>query len=494
MVSARLFPEIVRYDTGSVRSLTAADGERWLALHVRMNPPEDGASLNAPRLAVADTRGRSRPVAGIAGWDPQAPGPTFLFFADVAEPARIRFPLFRSASSGSGWGNTYTGRERTSVSYRRVQGDRWQGGFAVDKSGAVRVDHGPGPLDAVFLFAVPTGATRFTLKLDDRPLATATASVATARPGQALEEGCRGGRGQDCFTLSEAYQGGSGVPIDIARAVKLLARGCDAGSTQACLYLSGHLASGTGVPKDPARAFALIEKVCKQGHDEGCSTLGLRYLNGEGAPKDPARAIAILTAQCEAGGPLACNALGFIYGRVEPGVARDPARAVALYRRSCDAGVNEACLNLSKLHAPGGPDADLPGAAEAHRKACDLNDTWSCSTLGYRYIHGQGVPRDHLLAHAILVAPCEQQDGYACGQLGEIWWMGSPGITRTPETAAGYYRKACDFGYLPSCTNLGLMHLRGIAMPRDEAKGRALIQQACSGGYAGACRELESIR
>jgi hypothetical protein len=53
------------------------------------------------------------------------------------------------------------------------------------------------------------------------------------------------------------------------------------------------------------------------------------------------------------------------------------------------------------------------------------------------------------------------------------------------------YAKACDGNVRESCTNLGLMYLRGLGIDKNEPKGRALLQKACSAGYKPACQEIK---
>ena len=160
VVDARLSAEVVRFAGVTVRALPPPRGERWLALHLRMTPPQIGASLSTGALFATGSDGRPRPARGIAGWDAEAPGPTFLLFADLAHMAQLSFPPVR----GPGWATTsVAGRGRTSVSYHDVASGRLAGSFTLstDKSGGLQAD--ASPMEAVFLFAVPVDATRFTV-------------------------------------------------------------------------------------------------------------------------------------------------------------------------------------------------------------------------------------------------------------------------------------------------------------------------------------------
>lgn len=56
--------------------------------------------------------------------------------------------------------------------------------------------------------------------------------------------------------------------------------------------------------------------------------------------------------------------------------------------------------------------------------------------------------------------------------------------------AAELYRYACDQGHAPACRGLGGLHERGLGVERDDARGKALYEQACAGGDARACTTL----
>ncbi len=50
--------------------------------------------------------------------------------------------------------------------------------------------------------------------------------------------------------------------------------------------------------------------------------------------------------------------------------------------------------------------------------------------------------------------------------------------------------KGCDAGAVIACSNLGVAYERGIGVARDPDRAHALYEQACSGGWQGACAHL----
>jgi uncharacterized protein len=60
---------------------------------------------------------------------------------------------------------------------------------------------------------------------------------------------------------------------------------------------------------------------------------------------------------------------------------------------------------------------------------------------------------------------------------------------RTPDLgrAASYYRKACDLGNPTACDNLGSMHSKGDAVPRNAELAFTLFSKGCEAEYPVAC-------
>jgi TPR repeat protein len=486
ILDARASSEIVRHGPEGVRRLPSAAGEEWLAVRARLTPPRVGAALPPGRVTVTD-RGRTSPLVGVAGTDAEALGPTFVLFSDAASAQPLTFPPARF--KGPSWSYLYATAASdvtSTLTYTRVEDGRGTRSLRVGHTGALTVDESPA--EVTLLFRVATGARRVDLRVDGRPLGSAVVAPDAGRPEDAIEKACLAGQAAECHRLAEAYASGAGVPSEVPRVVELLGKGCELGEGQSCTLLAHRYGSGRGVARDDARAIDLFARGCDRGHQEACTSLASRYFEGRGVEKNEGYAMAILTRACTAGGALACNNLGFVYAQGGPEV-RDHRQAAELYRRACEAGLELGCTNLSKIHAIGLPLGDAPGAAEAQKKACDLGDTWSCSSVGWRYFHGRGVPPDLALAHATSLRACRARDASACALVGEIYWQGGPALERNPARAAEYYGLACDGGVLPSCTNLGLMHRDGLGIAKDEARGRALLEKACTAGYAPACEK-----
>ncbi len=90
----------------------------------------------------------------------------------------------------------------------------------------------------------------------------------------AASRACHLGDQGGCTVLGTCYQGGVGVPADVARANALFARACDEGEGESaaggCYYLGLNLEAGRGGPADPAEVAARFARACEQGWSEAC--------------------------------------------------------------------------------------------------------------------------------------------------------------------------------------------------------------------------------
>jgi TPR repeat protein len=61
---------------------------------------------------------------------------------------------------------------------------------------------------------------------------------------------------------------------------------------------------------------------------------------------------------------------------------------------------------------------------------------------------------------------------------------------KQPERAAPLYTRACELGVGQACHRLGVMHLEGKGVARDEDKARELFEVGCRQDSAAACDAL----
>jgi uncharacterized protein len=188
---------------------------------------------------------------------------------------------------------------------------------------------------------------------------------------------------------------------------------------------------------------AAVEGVLRAAHDKGDREAGLVLgvvLQREG--KLPLAAT-LDEALCARGLTLACANLAYLKVR---GPLQDLPAARALLDRTCQAGLPDTCRTLARELADEGKQAE--GAA-LYERACSLGDPDGCMLAA----------REHL----------ELKDA---------------------EAAARAWKAACDLKDVIGCGAYGEAVMKGLGVPKDEAKGKAMLEAACDDGAQGACNAL----
>ncbi len=84
---------------------------------------------------------------------------------------------------------------------------------------------------------------------------------------------------------------------------------------------------------------------------------------------------------------------------------------------------------------------------------------------------------------AVQIRQCLDGDAAACNRAGERHVLGL-GLSKDPAQAFDYLSRACELGFLPGCSNLGLLYLTGVndaGAKRDPERGARLIARSCEG-------------
>jgi hypothetical protein len=258
-----------------------------------------------------------------------------------------------------------------------------------------------------------------------------------APPGPAPPPGSAARTGP-CARLAALLDADEPRPRQPAACADALQEGCRAGRPRACAELAAVLLAGEQLPADPARAEAALEEGCLQEDRDACFALA-------GRPAAAGRRGRLLEAACANGHAGACLAQG------EEAPEGSP-RARERLRRGCDLGAGAACLRLSRLPRSPGEPARL----------------------------------------ALLERGCALGDGRACTGAALLRAAGLE--VRDPERAADLLERACALGDGEGCARLGLALLRGTGVPRDEARGRALLLARCEALGAEECLDAAEAR
>ncbi|TPW26338.1 sel1 repeat family protein, partial [Martelella alba] len=94
------------------------------------------------------------------------------------------------------------------------------------------------------------------------------------------------GNSSALLELARAYQSGTGVPMDEAKAVDFFQQAADKGNSGALIALGQAYLTGTGVSQDGNKAVAYFTQAADRGNTGGMVALARAYNNGNGVRKN----------------------------------------------------------------------------------------------------------------------------------------------------------------------------------------------------------------
>jgi TPR repeat protein/tRNA A-37 threonylcarbamoyl transferase component Bud32 len=389
--------------------------------------------------------------------------------------------------------------------------------------------------------AAPDRAKAFglLLKACDRGLQPSCVSIARmfaagigvrpdpARARTLVEAACTAGERTGCAIASELWMGGVGGFADAAIARARAVRACELGDPQGCTSASRMLSRGIGGVPDKAlaatlgaKARPLAQTLCDRDDARACTMLAELWLDDELGPTDPVRSVQPYERGCELGEAAACGRAAHAYS-IGKGIAVSAERASSLYERGCNGGDGESCEEWAiALHKGSLGASDSKRAVEIARRTCETMGDRYCTALGYFYQEGAGVPQDLVLALDLMQRGCDAGLPLSCigatrieipnqppdeakrfANLERACALAEPlGCTYAAmalekrgdvTSAAKRYDQAClmsrsEYG----CDGLALLYFTGQGVPRDPARGKQLLEDACAAKGARACRVL----
>ncbi len=294
-----------------------------------------------------------------------------------------------------------------------------------------------------------------------------------------------------------------------------------AGTLAACL-LVGAAVSRLLIPSDPAE---IREN-------------GRKLFVGEGSKKDTSRGIKLLREASDKGDVEAHLLLGEIYSRNhEGGPSRDLEASLEMFNRAAKANKPTAHVELGWRAGEGlGRIRDFSAAAEHYGKAAEGGDAVGKYNYALLLLIGYGVAKDQSRAESILDSLTESEketiflwyknkaeagyysaQSHLAGMFEEgfgvaadhkqavLWrgasldgleraaeegdkyahaWLGDHYLTRHPEDALEWYRKAAEQGLAEAQDTLGFMHAEGRGVTKDEAEAVKWYRKAADQGLA----------
>jgi len=300
---------------------------------------------------------------------------------------------------------------------------------------------------------------------------------------------------------------------DLQLAESVFEYGCETGDPVACLVVGWSLDERAPMTEERDRtwknAARIFNEQCKAGFTPGCHEYGWFLYENRGIKADPRAALLRWQPACKEGYQASCNVLGTLSLEGAPGVRKDARAAKKFFEGACEAGHVEACYNLAELDTSG---FDVPQWDATYGPLCTQGHGDSCWRLGSQYINGSLKPPTADRAYELLSRGCDLQNAKACREAGRIHQHADPPMD---DEAGNFFGRACLLGDIGGCTSqaemilakridgsvkdstsafesaclkrslpgactaLAIELMRGVDLPRDPVRARALLHRSC---------------
>jgi TPR repeat protein len=308
--------------------------------------------------------------------------------------------------------------------------------------------------------------------------------------GEACPRGTRRQRnGQLCVSIQRSRE----------RAIETLEGRCESGDPAACVRLVAHHEQGCRPQTERAathclkaarlsdgmHAFTFRTLACHRGNQEGCAELAAHLIEH----RDPViveHGATLARGACAARIGMGCNVLGVYVARQAP---RDASAVRDAFRRACELDDVSGCANYGLFFEMPMPTPDFPRAADIYRRACNARQTKSCVALGRMIASGVVPPAAGERALELLERGCSDTDPSECATLALVLASTPPAVP-APRVAQDLGRARrlaeplCSESSVTGCFALGVIELREGGAPEPP------LRRACSSGDDRACSEL----
>jgi hypothetical protein len=215
--------------------------------------------------------------------------------------------------------------------------------------------------------------------------------------------------------------------------------------------------------------MAMIQKQAEAGDALACFQLGNEYLLGS-LPKNPTEAAKWFRKAADLGNPDGLNNLGALYHRGE-GVPRDEKESFRCIHKAAELGSPRAQAAIGSAYELGNDlvEKDLTEALRWYRLAAAQGEPNAQDGLGWMYVNGQGVAKDHAAGMKWFRLAAEQnlpaaQYHLFLGYTDGVW------VAKDEAEALRWLEKAVDQGYARAQNNLAALYAEGKGLVRDDAK------------------------
>lgn len=308
------------------------------------------------------------------------------------------------------------------------------------------------------------------------------------------------------YELGMMYQGGRGVPQDMAKAKQWFTQAAQKGHGRA-QYALALLYRQQG--DDISQSIKWQRQAAQSGYAEAQYGLGLLFANGQYLPQDKQQALFWFqraAAQNHHAARVALQSNGGAVGvashasiPVSTVVPTPTALPVAEPEQVAPPAVAEAAKPEPKPIAPkvaeGDGVSDFTGVEpEVVKQSAEEGNPNAQLMLGTMYEDGVGgLPSD--LRDAAHWYEKAANQGYAKAQynLGLLYEDGR-GVKQDYTKAAHWYEKAAKSGFSEAQNNLGVLHVLGKGVKKDPKRAKQLFSDAAAQGNTDAARNLSMLK
>ncbi len=305
---------------------------------------------------------------------------------------------------------------------------------------------------------------------------------------------CNRGRADDCMTLADAFEKGTGDLVsDIRIALGYYLKACEHGEGKGCTRATTIIRGGDASFINEQLAQETAAKGCEENNDQNSCALMAEGLAPNGNIFQSNEATALIEKSCAEGSDYGCQikATNLFYEKDD---FTSQQQAIEMFSETCDDGIAWGCAELANAYIKGrGKPRDIPKATEFAKEGCleAEGDTISACAIYGELLSGTGLKADLDLGVKLLAKSCTAGHTAACNANGNNGFLKSNSGVHAWEVPL-YFREACDLGHADACKNLGLLYEHGFdKVEVNPSVMFMLFDRSCELGSAQGCKKTE---
>lgn len=306
-----------------------------------------------------------------------------------------------------------------------------------------------------------------------------------------LDEAAKSGNNEAENKLGEMYRDGSGTKADAVKACHYFRSSARKGNIEAQLNLAYMLSFGIGTDKNEKEAFDIYKALADQGNTDAKLCLVTYYLNVKDKETGSNKELAFNLCKdlAEKGVVDAAHYLAWLYAN-GIGTPQNEVEATKWYKVAADAGNVEAQFSLANRYDyeygiiidPKNPEPPSKTAFKYYKMAAENGDAAAQNNLGEMYRYGKGVAKDEKEAFRLYRSAARKGNIDAYNNLGEMHKKNNENKKAYECFILAYKQNSSDAAY-----HLGEMYAEGNDfIKKDETVAFNYFKKAAESDHLGA--------